>query len=84
MTTCPRPRGWAASILLIAALMHAPLCRAQELTGNLGEPGGLANFSQKASPTVDSAAGQWTLLWADEFEGDAVNESNWNYEIGTG
>lgn len=26
----------------------------------------------------------WTLVWQDEFSGDALNESNWTYEIGDG
>ncbi len=25
-----------------------------------------------------------TLVWADEFDGDALNEADWTYEIGTG
>lgn len=31
------------------------------------------------------AQGQtWQLIWADEFDGNAINASNWTHEIGTG
>ena len=31
------------------------------------------------------AQGQtWQLIWADEFDGNSINASNWTHEIGTG
>ena len=27
---------------------------------------------------------QWTLLWSDEFDGNAIDDSRWNYIIGAG
>ena len=26
----------------------------------------------------------WTLVWHDEFDGDAIDEANWTYDIGAG
>lgn len=36
-----------------------------------------------ASPGVPSAA-TWQLVWSDEFDSNAVNTSNWNFETGGG
>ncbi|MDT0595040.1 glycoside hydrolase family 16 protein [Glaciecola petra] len=27
---------------------------------------------------------EWALVWSDEFDGDALNTSNWNYDLGDG
>lgn len=31
-----------------------------------------------------AASAQWTLYWAEEFEGSALNLNNWEYQTGTG
>lgn len=31
---------------------------------------------------TSSLAQQWQLVWSDEFDGNAVNDSNWTHEIG--
>lgn len=30
------------------------------------------------------AAGQWELVWSDEFDGPTIDSENWTFEIGTG
>ena len=35
-------------------------------------------------PTSPTSYEGYTLLWAEEFDGTALDESSWNYEIGTG
>lgn len=34
--------------------------------------------------TADPQRPAWTLVWADEFEGDAVDRSKWDFDIGNG
>ncbi|CAM3773955.1 S-layer homology domain-containing protein [Alkalicoccus chagannorensis] len=31
-----------------------------------------------------AAEEEWELIWEDQFEGDSLNESKWNYDIGNG
>jgi beta-glucanase (GH16 family) len=33
---------------------------------------------------VDSSAGRWKLVWNDEFDGDRIDPSKWDYDIGNG
>ena len=40
-------------------------------------------FAQRESVDV-KAADPWTLVWSDEFDGDALDTSVWSYEIGNG
>ncbi len=39
-------------------------------------------------PVVQGASGAapsgWTLVWSDEFDGDAVDTSKWEFQLGTG
>ncbi|ANS76271.1 1,3--beta-D-glucan 3-glucanohydrolase [Paenibacillus yonginensis] len=34
--------------------------------------------------TSANAAGEWNLVWSDEFDGTSLNTNNWKAEIGTG
>ena len=42
----------------------------------------LAFFGQASSCTIDKNLD--TLVWSDEFNGDAISSDNWTYDIGTG
>lgn len=40
---------------------------------------------QTLEKTAEGAAAKnWTLLWGDEFEGNALDRTQWNYELGWG
>ncbi len=49
--------------------------------GNITNDDTGVNFGGATSPT--SYAG-YTAVWGDEFDGTALNEADWSYEIGTG
>lgn len=36
------------------------------------------------TPPEEEVPSKYELVWSDEFNGDSLNESNWNYESGTG
>ncbi|WP_407443052.1 glycoside hydrolase family 16 protein [Fibrobacter sp.] len=40
--------------------------------------------TQTSSETPASSAADPNLLWSDEFDGDAIDETKWGYNIGTG
>ncbi|GLP96463.1 family 16 glycosylhydrolase [Paraferrimonas sedimenticola] len=44
---------------------------------------GILSDSQSFTVMV-TAAGEWVLAWADEFDGTALNDTNWNIETGDG
>ena len=35
-------------------------------------------------PVETEKHGKYTLVWKDDFEGDSLNEENWNYQYGNG
>ena len=41
-------------------------------------------ITQTKERNVQGAVGDWNLVWSDEFNGTQLDESIWNYEIGTG
>lgn len=46
----------------------------------------LATLTSACTHTLPTAAPEWTLLWSDEFDGDAgtaPNPQNWGYDQGT-
>lgn len=55
--------------------------KTQEVVIQLDEGNG--EVSDDGYTTPESYEGM-TLVWQDEFEGDALNTANWTYEIGTG
>lgn len=42
------------------------------------------NSGEAEAGAIEGATAFSTLVWSDEFEGTAVNTSNWNYDIGGG
>ncbi|HAX03076.1 MAG: hypothetical protein A2Y45_06550 [Tenericutes bacterium GWC2_34_14] len=57
-------------------------CETPEETVPTGVPNGLAPLEAVEdcdNPTLD---GGWVCIWADEFSGDAVDETKWNFEEG--
>jgi beta-glucanase (GH16 family) len=40
------------------------------------------NRSDLSQITLSTLALNWPLVWADEFDGTAVNTNNWNYQVG--
>ena len=47
-------------------------------------PNGLAPLEAAEDCEVATLDGGWVCIWADEFSGDAVDETKWNFELGTG
>jgi beta-glucanase (GH16 family) len=37
-----------------------------------------------STPTPISVPEGWTLVWQDEFDGDAIDRNNWTYDLGGG
>lgn len=54
--------------------------KTQEVTIDLGDNGEIADEGYATPESYDGM----TLVWRDEFDGDALNSSNWTHEIGTG
>jgi len=40
--------------------------------------------AEAAGQAAPSAGGGWRLIWADEFDGNALDLKNWSYELGGG
>jgi beta-glucanase (GH16 family) len=36
------------------------------------------------APATPTPSGNWQLVWSDEFNGPAIDTSNWNFDIGDG
>ncbi|MCL2287415.1 MAG: carbohydrate binding domain-containing protein [Firmicutes bacterium] len=53
-----------------------------ELTVTVEGPGG--PLVSEPIETILTDPGLWTLYWADEFEGDAINTDYWHFQIGHG
>jgi beta-glucanase (GH16 family) len=34
--------------------------------------------------SLETARGDWQLVWSDEFDGSAINTNNWTFDIGNG
>lgn len=34
--------------------------------------------------TIETESGKWTLVWNDEFEGEELDLTKWDYQLGTG
>lgn len=45
-------------------------------------PNGLLPLSATSDCAVPSLEGGWVCIWADEFDGDAVDETKWTFEEG--
>jgi beta-glucanase (GH16 family) len=57
------------------------LCLAQGmvLTGCGGSGGG--GSSSSSSSSSSSTASDWTMVWSDEFDGDAIDSEKWSHEV---
>jgi len=44
-------------------------------------PNGLLPLVATPDCAVPTLEGGWTCIWADEFDGDSLDETKWNYEI---
>ncbi|MCK6579251.1 MAG: glycoside hydrolase family 16 protein [Anaerolineae bacterium] len=47
------------------------------------EPSGAEATPEAADAAIDVPEG-WSLVWHDEFDGDAIDESSWTYDLGAG
>lgn len=43
-----------------------------------------ASFALFAAPVKAAGSTQYKLVWSDEFDGNTLDEKNWNYNIGNG
>ena len=59
------------------------LAAAVVLHGCSGGNGGAAP-SSTSPPANPVAPRSWDLVWSDEFDGGAVDEANWNFQLGDG
>jgi beta-glucanase (GH16 family) len=67
-------RLFSALIILSIAGMAVSSC------GNDDQSTEMDTVSENSDSAYDPGAG-WELAWADEFEGDAINTDNWNYQV---
>lgn len=37
--------------------------------------------SSSSSSSSDAPAGEWSMVWSDEFDGDSINTDNWSHEV---
>jgi len=44
----------------------------------------VAEAPMEPGTTIETESGKWTLVWNDEFEGDALDTTKWDYQYGTG
>lgn len=40
--------------------------------------------TEKIQDLIDEREKEWTLVWADEFEGDTLDQEKWSHQLGTG
>ena len=55
----------------------------QEATGTIKNDDSEVEMTNEGYTSADSYEGM-QLVWSDEFEGTAINTSNWTYDLGTG
>lgn len=68
-------------ILIIALLMFI-LVGCEKNTGEV--PNGLLPLTAADDCDEKTLDGGWTCIWADEFNGTAVDETKWNFEVNGG
>lgn len=68
-------------LLLLAFVLFG--CEEKEPTEEtITVPNGLAPLEAVTDCDVPTLDGGWVCIWADEFSGDAVDETKWNFETG--
>ena len=67
------------ALALVAALLLPPMVGAQESKDDPATRGGAKYITGKAPRTLD---GGWVLYWNDEFDGNKLDMTKWNYELG--
>lgn len=40
--------------------------------------------TEEVPQTIETESGTWNLVWNDEFDGDSLDMTKWDYQIGTG
>lgn len=58
-----------------------PSATQTETTAATGVPNGLPPLSAVSDCDVPLLDGGWVCVWADEFSGDAVDETKWTFEV---
>jgi beta-glucanase (GH16 family) len=64
----------SALIILSITCITLFSCTADDQANEMGD------VSENSDHTYEPGA-EWELVWADEFEGDAINTNNWNYQV---
>ncbi len=68
--------------LLFSLILFSPHVLAEDQT--LKDKEVLAKITYPAANLADDKyviGPEWTLVWADEFDGDELNMANWNYQV---
>ena len=68
-------------MVIVPALLIVPACNKNNNTGIIKNDLVYSKTAVAATTTITSFT---TLLWSDEFDGTAVNTTNWGYDIGGG
>ena len=71
------PSEWKLVTLTLVLLLAS--CRAPQVSSPTAT---FPPASATPSPAAEKAG--WELVWADEFEGQTLNEENWVYDLGGG
>jgi beta-glucanase (GH16 family) len=56
-------------------------CVEPSLSSSSGVPNGLQPLTPVEGCGVQTIDNQWVCVWADEFEGEALNTNHWNIEV---
>ncbi len=69
---------------LLAVFYLPPFLLLISCKKNFKETHASSNFTSTTSSSLTTTATTYQLVWSDEFEGNSVNASNWNFETGGG
>ena len=72
------PSFWSSSLLLFSCIPFLTMCTSPQ--ANQPDPTQAHPAANLSNDLYQPGPG-WTLVWADEFEGDSLKEDNWNRQV---
>ncbi|MFC3096038.1 glycoside hydrolase family 16 protein [Alteromonas sediminis] len=72
-----RRRTLTHALLIASTGLFLTACGGGDTVGDTKE-------SPVTAPFYPEPTEEWELVWSDEFDGDALNTSNWGYDLGDG
>lgn len=56
-------------------------CKGKENNNTINQDNNVAKSNKKENSDLYNPGAHWTLAWADEFEGDSINDKNWTFQV---